>query len=771
MAEENANQMLNLLHEWVEGTPTREETKSAGGETKSAGDFEETMKACHRLLTKESSSGVLLWDPVFLPWDGAVQVSDRLGQLLAKTKADMNATDIPKIRILNLTGRDLELADIPLLFPEDVDVVMVSEAMNRKFDVIITDTNATPEDTLLDFTKETLWPHGDLVCFGSLSQRIIRQLVNNKYALYRKVEDEETPLPFVILKKRDAYPVLFEMSKSCMNVITKCIKYFRKLNDPEATKIAVKWKVNLKTLKQGVQDWKATEFASASTLWRIKFLLWSVYDIVSTLMSFLQTPSSLVFKLVKKISKVLLKVFVSLFHLMLYGGLLLGSYTAMSVATVTVFSFTGLVGLFFSRYISDFRKLAMTLVRKTLSKNYFVFVKNLLKQYKENQIYFWVLIGAVIPVTFVSYIGSEFITDLVVDLGQAFRVMFLDVVNAAHALVKGNINLKYWVLEVIPITWLKQFFTTYIFTPFQRYILSPILESAYYQSVAGTLAFITWMGHQYKDIYIGPNRLYITNRPAFFYVDNTLNQLTVQKQVVGSTKFLHMINYFETEMLCRTVIKNLWSVKKDWTYFTSNKLKFLKGNSTYVFLDAVNMLLALVQKNVEDAKIQSIELTKIRGHQETFQTKLDNFQLLLNRSTLSQQSKEAVLQLLQQDLEQNQTSIKEYLYQDEQLLQEFESLQYNENYYADLASLQENLSHYEAISNALQTELIILGETIWFTGQATVRGTTMRQRYINNPVIEPNGKTNPKAPPLYFYQNKNGTFSPLFHLNVVVLSE
>lgn len=769
MAEDYANQMLDLLHEWVQVPLSTQETKETS--------FEKTMQDCLAILTKESSSGVLLWDPVFLPWDGAVQVSDRLGKLLEEAKAyEHTLESFPKLNMLNITGRDLTPQEIPLQFPTDVDVqVFMGANSNQKFDVIITNTEATPEDTLLQFMKERLWPHGDLVCFGELSPRIERLLMDNKYSFYRNVQDNENEEMFVIIKQRNVSPVLYEIAKSCLNVVTKCIKYFRKIKDPEANKFAVKWRVNVSKLKQGVENWKRAEFAEADTVWRIKFLLWSVFEVVSSLLSFLQTPSKLVFKLIQKICKVLLKVFVSLFHLMLYGGLLITGYTAASLATVTVLTFTGVVGYFFTGYISSFRRLAMTMIRKTLSKNYFVFVKNLLKQYKENQIYFWILIGAVLPVTFVSYIGSEFMTGLVVDLAQAFRVMFLEVVNQAHSLVKSNINLKYWVLDALPLTWLQQFFTTYIFTPFQRYILTPILDSAYYQSVAGTCAFILWMERQYNDIYIGPNRLYVSPRSSFYYIDYTLNQITSQKQEVGSNQFLYMNNYFETEAICRVVIKNLQKQKQHWTYFTSNKLKFLKGKPSYVFLDAVNMLLNTRERSLSYDEVKkegrSIELQKIQSEQQSYKERLEQFKNLLNYSPeLSPEAKEAVVTLLDKELEQNMRSIKGYLYKDTQLLTAFENLRHPDEFYADVAALQSNLTHYQNVSNALKTELIILGDTIWFTGQAVVRGSTMREREIQNPVIETTAKVDPDTPPLYFYQNNDGSFSPLFHLNVVALT-
>lgn len=807
MAEDYANQMLDLLHEWVQVPLSTQERKHQ--ET----SFEKTMQDCLVILTKESSSGVLLWDPVFLPWDGAVKVSERLGKLLEETKAEEQkleaavvvprlttyreehklesavvpkltteeqklepAVNVPKLSMLNITGRTLTPQDIPLQFPTDIDIEEFLEANpNQKFDVIITNTEATPEDTLLEFMKKKLRPHGDLVCFGELSQRIEQQLMDNKYSFYRNVPDDENEQSFVIIKQRNVSPVLNEIIKSCLNVVTKCIKYFRKLKDPEANKIAVQWRVNLSKLKQGMGDWQRTEFAEADTLWRIKFLLWSVYEIVLSLLSFLQTPSKLVFQLIRKICKALLKVFVSLFHLMLYGGLLITGYSATTLATVTVFSFTGIVGFFLTGYISSFRQLAMTMIRKTLSKNYFVFVRNLLKQYKENQIYFWILIGAVLPVTFVSYIGSEFMTGLVVDLAQAFRVMFVEVVNQAHALVKNNINLKYWVLEALPLTWLQQFFTTYIFTPFQRYILTPILDSAYYQSVAGTCAFILWMERQYDDIYIGPNRLYIPPRRSFYYIDYTMNQITSQKQEVGSTQFLYMNNYFETERICREVIKNLQKQKQHWTYFTSNKLKFLKGKPSYVFLDAVNTLLQTRERflSYDDVRREgrSIELQKIQTEQQRFKEKLEQFKVLLNGSGLSPESKQAVLTLLEQEIEVNQRALAGYLSPNTELLTAFEELKHPDTFYQDVVALQNGLTHYQHVSNALRTELIILGEKIWFTSQAVVRGSTMREREIKNPVIETTARVDPDTPPLYFYLNKDGTFSPLFHLNVVALSQ
>lgn len=794
MAKEYANEMLDLLHEWAQVSPSTQETKETS--------FEKTMQNCHSIMTKESSSGVLLWDPVFLPWDGAVQVSGRLGKLLQTVKSEEQkletvtpeeqklepvtseeqkletAINFPKLNMLNITGRTLTPQDVPLQFPPDINVEEFLEANpNQKFDVIITNTEATPEDTLLGFMKQKLWPHGDLVCFGELTQRIEQQLLDNKYSFYRNVPDDDTEQTFIIIKQRNVSPVLNEIIKSCLNVVTKCTKYFRKLKNPEANKIAVQWKINMSKLKQGMENWQRTEFAEADTLWRIKFLLWSVYEVVLSLLSFLQNPSKLVFLLIRKICKALLKVFVSLFHLMLYGGLLITGYSVATLATVTVFSFTGIVGFFLTGYISSFRKLAMTMISKTLSKNYFVFVRNLLKQYKENQIYFWILVGAVLPVTFVSYIGSEFMTGLVVDLAQAFRVMFVEVVNQAHALVKNNINLKYWVLEALPLTWLQQFFTTYIFTPFQRYILTPILDSAYYQSLAGTCAFILWMERQYDDIYIGPNRLYVPlRRNSFYYIDYTMNQITSKKQDVGSTQFLYMNNYFETEPLCSRVIKNLQKQKQHWTYFTSNKLKFLKGKPSYVFLDAVNTLLQTRERflSYDDVKREdrSKELEKIQTEQQRYKESLEKFKSSLNNSPdLSEESKKAVLTLLEQEIEVNHRALTGYLYSSTELLTAFETLKHPDAFYADVAALQSNLTHFQNVSNALKTELIIFGKKIWLTGQAVVRGSIMREREIKNPVIETTATVDPHMPPLYFYLNENGTFSPLIHLNVVALSQ
>jgi hypothetical protein len=778
MADEYANTFMQLLYEWNQTLPPSLDIEIQDEqvspfypsrtyvEKRPVLKFKQVLEKCKELLTTGSKTGPLIWDTLSLPWDGAIRVNNHIEDLLKNVKNDFKIIEssVPVLNILNTTDRKLSLQEIPLHFPNYVTIhVYKNTDFKQKFDVIVTDTVVTPDDSIIPFLQSHLEPHGNLICFGTLRQDIEDTLLKNKYQFYREGENES---PFLLIKKIDSGPVLYEIIKSCIIFIKKCIKYLKRIDSPESAKIVVKWKLTLEKLEMGATEWNVSEFAAADTVWRVKFLCWSVYEIFTNLLSFFTPPAKFFMKFVGKLLKLLLKVYIALFHLLLYWGILTVSFF-VGFFTLT---FTGGLGAIFLYFLPNFRNWSLFLLKKTMSTNYFTFVKNLLKQYKENQIHIWMVLGTILPVSFVSYFGSSWAGGLIMDLAEGFSVMFYDVANQAQMLLKDHIDLEYWVFTIIPVTWLEQFINTYLLTPFKR-ILYTIADSALYQSITGTLYFLSWMKLKYNAIYIGPNRHYpLQSLTKFYYVALIGNRLSVREQT-SESNILIMNNYFPDRHSADIILRKL---KKDWNYFPSNNLKFLKGRCFYLLIDAVNFMLnTLVKPKIEDPiTINSVNHSGVRNKQTHYNALIEKFGENVTQSSINDDTKQKILELLKDpNIDKTRDQISQYLQSTLPQLADAatQNLKYEVSFFKEIAEIHRKIDYFQYISNKLGTEIIILGKTLLFSASAmTSSGTYIRGKSITYPVITPTRVLNKYNPPMYIYQNTDGSFCPLFNLNLVV---
>jgi hypothetical protein len=753
--ENDASKLLILLQQWqkVESSDTL--------------NYKDTIDACKQILSPvpkaaaatavsavSNESTSMMWDAVMsLPWDSALDVKDNLHDLLSTVLEAYNTVqNTYGVKVLYLPRE--RQGDIPITFPASVPVIEFRDINERPlFDVIVTDTTLTKESDLLPLMKDKLSRHGSLIWYNKtdsdespLTTHGKTSIKNAEYTFYYVKEYRA-----MFIKIDNWLPFLTELSMMCTQIMDIGKEELKNVDVPHL----LKWKrpqfksSEMELKKRYIDMEREDQFHFASFIWRLKLKLLItyefVYDVVVTYLAG-NIINGLV-TIVKILAPLLVKLGVLLFKCYMY---------AFQFQIMFPFqAFKWFLFITLKMFTRNMWLASLLLGPKKNDMSYLNMVKRFLRSYKENQVQFYVILSFIIPVAVVSYNSTDFIGQLAVE----FQYMAVNLVtNVANSISELKIYFPEYVRNVcgylIPLSVVTEFLQQYLLNPGLKmltYLITPIGQSKGYTCIVSILAFLGWMRVQYNDILLGPSRLYISNN--FYFITKSMTVARYENRV----KPLYLNNYFSNEQDC----ENACTKVRTWpTIQVISNNEFVKGGNFDFLLDAVNNFCELFGRDqiAEPTNNDFVQCRTLQQNLEKLEKALPLHQIktfLLSKEKEIKENETLLLESIKTgDTLQKQQNVQasSILDADVQVFKakEEELNLLKSEYKKYLRTLHDMKVHYQAISDLLKSELVVIG-----AGNRVLCPLTIPSN------LDPNRS------PLYFYYNDDYTFSPLMNLNVV----
>jgi hypothetical protein len=701
--------------------------------------------------------------------------------------------------VLNLTGyswTSLVQAGLPVHFPSDVPL-RVSTSLDQTsglFEVIVTTSAATPDEegNIFKLLNTRLVQHG-LFLYSSndtLLEYTQTKLLSQGYEITAVPQAEGRY--FYKINLEDKTSLLFQILQQGIKFVQSARQILKRHmpGDPEAEKARAQWAKDL-SLAKGRRSFEHKTKNATQLVWSIKMVLWTVYKVLAFIVS-------AAFQGSLKVVMLVLKAFYTFYVRLMYLGLLLlllvstvglgvlGSVSGLSFFTMAFLSF--LWKLRHSLFQTP-RFYPQDVLRKVLKK--------LKETYKTTQLFWWVLLGVFSTgvLTVVSAYSYVIVADILTEIVDNSKDLFLYIVEQAKNWIQINPKASHWVFSTVPVTWLINWCSgtlpsavqRFLLSPLQTYVLSYMSQLGSYQAIAANLAFLLWMQTTYDDVLIGPNREYKSGKTQtkIFYITELGGSLAVTTtQFYKGAHYMYLNNYFDSEAKSDVFCKK-WQKKldeKELKFLNTNRLRFLQGPSFLMLIDAVTYVKELLtvfhvplQVTLNDVNSRLVNL--MRYGQASMDNKLN---ALIENVTQNQPQENKVMlkKALQPFLNTpNNTAVLNEIKSSSkftltpELLENMEThLKFSEEVLDAVRTLHQNSNYLQDICDSLQVELIILEEDRGVLARVLSLWSSRQVRDIPQPVFEPS-RVNVNEPPVYIYQNADGTFSPLFHLDLVVLAK